>query len=170
MNSNNGIFLYFSVWHLFCPRKQPSSFRVLTKLWFISHSCCVFSGLAEISPACGYSGTLLNIGLHKGMCGNHMSTHLCFWQEVVHGPIHMQGGREVWSSVCPGVESRALMSMKKLPVTYAILLFQVGSSNWIFLHDFLLMLFWLDGGFFKFYSDLQFSRKASHIQFCVIPW
>lgn len=29
--------------------------------------------------------------------------------------------------------------------------------------DFLLMLFLLDGGFFEFYSDLQFSRKASHI-------
>ena len=170
MNSNNGIFLYYSVWHLFCPRKQPSSFRVLTKLWFISHSCCVFSGLAEISPACGYSGTLLNIGLHKGMCGNHMSTHLCFWQEWYMAPSTCRVVEKCDLQCAQEWRAGLWWAWKKLPVTYAILLFQVGSSNWIFLHDFLLMLFWLDGGFFKFYSDLQFSRKASHIQFCVIPW
>lgn len=75
MNSNNGIFLYYSVWHLFCPRKQPSSFRVLTKLWLIYHSCCVF-WFGRNFPACGYSGTLLNIGLHKGVHGKLCSSVL----------------------------------------------------------------------------------------------
>lgn len=160
MNSNNGIFLYYSVWHLFCPRKQPSSFRVLTKLWFICHSCCVFSGLAEISPACGYSGTLLNIGLHKGVHGNHMSALLCLGQEVVHGPQHMQGGRELWSSVCPGVESRALMSMEETSSGVGILIVSSGKKQpdfppWLFVD--VVLIGW---GIFKILQWFTIFKKS----------
>lgn len=141
--------------------------------WFISHSCHVFSGLAEIFLPHGYSGTHLNTALIKeSIWRAHARPSVLragdgtcnLLSQTFPWPIYMQRGRE-GSSVClKGEESGGFAEpWKKLPVTCPLLLLQVESNmcdKCVSLYDF---FFSLNGRVFLFFLILSFHGHTCGI-------